>query len=49
MFKTCKDKIMQQANKENMSINEAMFTTTQKSTYSVGEAQAATREHAFQW
>ena len=28
MFKKCKDKIMQQAKEENVSISEAMFTTT---------------------
>ena len=39
MFKKCKDKIMQQAKKENVSINEATFTMVQESTYSMEEAE----------
>ena len=39
MFQKCKDKIMQQAKKENMSINETAFATVQESTFSVEEAK----------
>ena len=39
MFQKCKDKIMQQAKKENVSINKAAFAMAQESTYSVEEAE----------
>ena len=39
MFQKCKDKIMQQAKKENVSINEAAFMMAQESTYSVEKAE----------
>ena len=39
MFKKCKDKIRQQAKKENISIKEATFTTTQESIYSIEEVE----------
>ena len=35
----CKDKIIQKARKNNISINEATFSTSQESTYSVEEAK----------
>ena len=39
MFRKCKDQVIQQAKKENVSINEAMFTMVQELTYSVEEAE----------
>ena len=35
----CKDKIIQKAKKDNISINEATFSTGQESTYSVEQAK----------
>ena len=34
----CKNKIIQKARKDNISINEATFSTSQESTYSVEQA-----------
>ena len=35
----CKDKIIQKAKKDNVSINEATFSTSQDSTYSMEQAE----------